>query len=95
MRGLKSHIETLTGSAPPTCPWRVFYDPLVGEVTRFVTTSREHAAVLVGDDPGLMWDAVPTYIGARNATQAHDQIEERKRREAEAKARANQRGSRG
>lgn len=81
--GIKDHYKTLTGSEPPTCPWRVFYDPLVSAVVGAVTAAREQLAVSVlgGDPPAILIDGIRVYLAARNATQAHDHEQEKKRRE--------------
>jgi hypothetical protein len=84
IRGLKSHIKELTGYEPPTCPWRVFYDPLVSEVVDRANKSREIGAAAFDDHPAaIIYDAFSVYTHARNKTQAYDDNERRKRLEAE------------
>lgn len=82
--GLKAHVKRITGSEPETCPWRVFYDPLVGDIVRVATLAEKNlGAAALGDDPyAIHVDALATFLAAKNATIAHDMTEERKRREA-------------
>lgn len=93
IEGLKGHVELLTGSRPPTCPWRAFYDPLVDAVVGAATLARENMGHLYSDDePAILVDGLRVYLAARNGTEAHDGKSERAQREAEAKARRSQRG---
>jgi hypothetical protein len=87
MRAMQAHIEFLTGSKPPTCPWRVFYDPLVDKVVEAANAAKNNAiGVVLGDDPpAIILDGLRVYNTARSATEAHDFDEEKKRREAERK----------
>jgi hypothetical protein len=74
MAGFKAEIREITGHAPETCPWRVFYDPLVAHVIGIMNLSSEGlgAAALGEDPPGILLDGLRVYIAARNATRAHD-----------------------
>ena len=77
-----SHMEEVTGYRPPTCPWRVFYDPLVVQAVRIASLAQEHLgdAYLGPDPPAVLLEAVYYYTRARNATRAHDMEQERKQR---------------
>jgi hypothetical protein len=80
MRALKAHIKELTGHEPPTCPWRVFYDPLVDEVIRVATLASNNLGMsALGADPiGIVEDALVVYFAARAATRAYDDEQRRK-----------------
>lgn len=76
-------IEHVTGSRPPTCPWRAMYHPLVQEVLQVMALDENgNLAIAVGNDPpGLLVDAISVYKLALGATRA----EEAKLRAAKAK----------
>lgn len=72
--GLKSEIREITGHAPETCPWRVFYDPIVARVVGIATLAEEGlGAPALGDDPpAILLDGLRVYFTSRNATRAYD-----------------------
>jgi hypothetical protein len=90
-------IQKVTGFAPPTCPWRAYYDPLVREVVD-LWWAEEHgnmAAVLGDAPPGILVDAVGAFSRALKATMAEDSKlanEERKRAHEAHMARQRNRG---
>lgn len=88
VRSMAAHIGEVTGSEPPTCPWRVFYDPLVRRVLDVCSLDDRHlAATALGPDPvAIELDAVGTYTRARNAAIAEEMERERKEREAQQRA---------
>lgn len=74
----------MLGVKPPTCPWRVFYDPLVIEVRALVEAiDNGIGPVAFGDDPpAILLDGVNAYMRARNMTQSYDFEQEEKARKA-------------
>lgn len=80
--GLKDHIEAVVGTPPVTCPWRVFYYPLVSEVIDLATLAESHLAQhALGDDPpAILLDALAVYLRARAAVRSHDLEEAEKER---------------
>lgn len=82
---MKGHIEALTGYRPDTCPWRVFYDPLVAEVIRVASLAEKGLGLAaLGSSPlGIVIEALPVYFRSYNATRSHDLDLERKQREAQ------------
>lgn len=79
-------IEHLTGSRPPTCPWRALYAPLVQEVLAAMTFDENgNLGAALGDDPpGILIEGIAAFKSALAATR----LEDMKLREAERKARA-------
>lgn len=80
---MAAHVEKLTGSKPPTCPWRVFYDPLVSDVIDVVNAAELGIsnAILGEDPPWILLEAVGVFQRAKNAVKAHDHEQERLERE--------------
>lgn len=73
--GIKRHamvIERVTGTAPRTCPWRSFYDPLVIEVMNTIP-QLEKGIGLVDDPPAILVEAIGVYQLALNATRNEEQ----------------------
>ena len=65
-------IQRITGNAPPTCPWRVMYSPLVREVLD-ATEHEANLAVAIGaDPPAILIDAIGEYRRALSCVRAED-----------------------
>lgn len=82
-------IERVTGHRPPTCPWRSFSDPLVGEVLslyRAVGGATENGAVpalaLPHDPPHRVWQGLNAYASAVSLIRAEDARLAREQRSA-------------
>lgn len=78
-------IENVTGSAPPTCPWQAFRDPVVHDVlAAFGWYSNGQVTAMLGaDPPAHLIDGLRVYDAAINATRA-----DRMDRESEKRARS-------
>jgi hypothetical protein len=75
--GVKRHLEVMqriTGHAPPTCPWRVQYSPLVREVLAAMEHEENgNLAVGIGSDPpAILVDAIGEYKRALQAVRNDD-----------------------
>lgn len=90
------HIAHLTGHQPPTCPWRAFYSPLVGEVIKVAGLAAENLApfALDLDPPAIIADGLSVYLAAKRATRAHDDEIRRKEHEKSVRAAAARRNQR-
>lgn len=88
VQAMASHIKHLTGHHPPSCPWRAYYSPLVGEVVRVAGLLAANAApiALEDDPPAIVIDGLSVYLGAKNATEVHDGEIRRKEWERERNA---------
>ncbi len=86
--GALGHIEEVTGRRPPTCPWRAFYDPLVRRVIDIMLLSTVGGSMAeLGDDPpAILLDALKVYVSSRQATERYYRPIDRKKAEADAKA---------
>ena len=75
-------IESLTGHRPRTCPWRVFYHPLVREVVQLATLAEKNlGGPAMGDDPpAVLLDALALYMRARDVTAMKDREAELKKK---------------
>jgi hypothetical protein len=71
LRGYLTTIETVTGQAPPTCPWRAFYVPIVREVMAVAwAVEGGNLAAVLGPDPAYkLTQAVGCFKRALTATQ--------------------------
>lgn len=69
-----STIERITGYAPPTCPWRATYDPLVKEVLELWGAVEDgYLDTALGDDPpAILIDALSCFRRAYQATKTND-----------------------
>lgn len=96
VRKMAEHIRQITGHEPPTCPWRVYYEPIVKAVVHLRTLAADGLAELeLGPDPAaVILDAYATYLRAYNATYADEMEAERAEREAKRKADAARRPKR-
>lgn len=85
---MSDHIRHLTGRAPPSCPWRAFYSPLVDAVVNISRLGRRNLGhlALEDDPPALILDGLNVYLAARDATEAHDAEMRRKENEAQQRA---------
>jgi hypothetical protein len=91
--GVRRHLDVIahvTGSKPPTCPWRAFTDPLVAEVMDLAPwVDPPNLAAVVGEHtPAILVDALAAYRRALVATQAEDMRLRREEQERKAKAAA-------
>lgn len=79
-------IERITGYAPPTCPWRAYYDPIVREVMASAWTVDEgNLGAALGPDPdAIQVEAMGVYRRALAVTRADDMQLEREERERKA-----------
>lgn len=89
--GVRRHldvIERVTGARPPTCPWRAFSDALVAETMELTTwvDPPNLAAVVDGQTPAILIDALAAYRRALVATQADDRKLQHEKWERERKA---------
>jgi len=89
LRGYLTTIETVTGQAPSTCPWRAFYEPVVREVigVAWAIEDGNLPAVIGTDPPYALTQALGVYHRALKATQADEMRLQRAEREAEHRAR--------
>lgn len=83
VEGANGAIESITGVRPAGCPWRAFYDPLVGEVMQIATLAERGIAMaaLGNDPPAILIDALALYERCRSQTSAHWLDQKRKERE--------------
>lgn len=83
VQGMAAHMEHVTGLRPVTCPWRVFWDPLVKEVLEIATLAEKGmgGSGLGNDPPGILLDGMHIYLRSLNATRHHDMERDRKNRE--------------
>ena len=83
---IKDLIRRITGSEPPTCPWRAFQDPLVVDVINACRWYESgQVAVRIGAEPPYnLVEGVETFIGALELVDA----EREKRRDEERKSKA-------
>lgn len=67
-------IERVTGYAPPTCPWRAMYDPLVMEVMSVMALDENgNLGVALGaDPPAILVEGIAAYKHALAATRAEE-----------------------
>jgi len=89
--GYARQIEDACGAMPPTCPWRVFDHPIMSDVLRVQPLMESgQAHLLLGDDPpNVIVEALIEYESAGNMVRHKQWKAEQRKREAEAKARAN------
>jgi hypothetical protein len=75
MRGHLSTIETVTGHAPGTCPWRSFTVPIVREVlsVTWALRSSNLSAATGTDPPHKLAQAIGVYDRAYQATKADEE----------------------
>lgn len=76
--GVRRHLDVIkrvTGHAPPACPWRVMYDPLVREVLALMpmVDSGNLAAVVGQDAPAKVLEAIGVYQRALASTRSEDE----------------------
>ena len=83
-------IERVTGSRPPGCPWRVFYDPDVVAVLRaYDFWESGQCAEYWGNDPELwLVEGVRVYHNALARARADTRKIEREQREHANRAKA-------
>ena len=75
---MRSHlkvIKQLTGSEPPTCPWRAMYHGLVKEVLAAMAFEENgNLALAIGaDPPRMLLDAITVYRVSLAAVRAEDE----------------------
>jgi len=82
---MAGEIEKLTGYRPPTCPWRVFYDPIVKKTVDIAIAAEKGLgmAEIEADTPAIWLDAIKIYLAAKASVRNHDDEVERKKREQE------------
>ena len=75
MRGHLSTIETVTGHAPGTCPWRSFSVPIVREVlaVAWALRSSNLSSAIGTDPPHKLAQAIGVYDRAYQSTKADEE----------------------
>lgn len=75
--GVRNHLvvmKRITGHAPPTCPWRAMYSPLVREVLAAMEHEENgNLAVAIGaDPPAILIDGIAEYKRSLQAVRNED-----------------------
>lgn len=76
--GVKRHLDVMqrvVGYAPPTCPWRAMYHPLVREVMQALEHEESgNLALSIGvEPPAILMDAIGEFKRSHAAVRAEDE----------------------